>query len=334
MLKQFLEKHNLPRYKTDQLYQQYYKNPIQSWDELTTWSLDLREKIKKEIAFSLLFNFQEYVSNDKRTVKVLSHTNEGYPVETVLMKSKTRNTICVSCMSGCPVGCKFCATGQMKFNRNLSEREIIDQILYFKRKLYSAGKDITNIVFMGMGEPMLNLDNVVEAIEVLTDQRRIGLSHRRITVSTVGYVKQLKSFLNKELGVKIAISLHTANQDLREKIMPTVARTNPLQDLIPLLIEYQKRTNKRITYEYILLKGINDSTEDAKELAKLLKNQLCLVNLINFNPSGNIPFQPSNKKSIMAFQNILDSRDINNTLRYSYGTDINAACGQLANITA
>jgi 23S rRNA (adenine2503-C2)-methyltransferase len=331
MFKQFIEKHNLQKYRLQQLHELFYKNPINSWDELTTWPLDLRERIKEEIPFSTLNNFEEYISSNNRTIKTVSFTKEGNTVETVLMKSKKRNTLCISCMSGCPVGCTFCATGQMGFNKNLTEREIIDQVLYFKRKLHPMGQKITNIVFMGMGEPMLNLENVVKAIGVLTDEEKLALSTRRITVSTVGYIKELKEFLNKDLGVKVAISLHTAKQELRESLMPIVAMNNPLEQLMDVLIDYQKRTNKRITYEYLLLKDINDSVEDAKELAKLLKNQICLVNLINFNPSEGIVFSPTESQRIRAFQKILDVRAIKNTLRHSYGNDISAACGQLAN---
>jgi len=331
MFKKFTEKNNLKSYRLDQLYQQYYKDSIKSWDELTTWPLDLREKLKKQVPFSKLKNFTEYVSEDSRTVKSLTFTKEGYPVETVLMRSRKRNTICVSCMSGCPVGCSFCSTGQMEFNRNLDTQEIIDQVLYFKRKLNTTRQTITNIVFMGMGEPMLNLENITESIKILTDQERMAMGTRRITVSTVGYIKQLEKFLNKDLGVKIAISLHAPNQKLRETLMPTVAENNHLDDLISTLINFQKRTNKRITYEYLLIKDINDQPKHAKQLAKLLKNQIVLVNLIRFNPSPKIPFEGSNKKTIDSFQKILDSRNVNNTLRHSYGNDINAACGQLAN---
>lgn len=332
MFEKFVKEKALPRYKIDQLYQQFYQSNIDSWDALTTWSLEERENLKKEIPFSTLNNFEEFISKDKRTIKTLSLTKEGYPVETVLMKSKERNTLCISCMSGCPVGCKFCATGQMKFNKPLTSSEIIDQIMYFKRKLNSSKENITNIVFMGMGEPMLNLNNVVDAINIIIDPKRIGLGRRRITVSTVGYIDQLKKFLDKDLGVKVAISLHAPTQKLRESLMPTVAKDNTLEDLIDLLITYQKKRNKKITYEYLLLKDVNDTVEHAKELAKLLRNQIALVNLINFNPSKELPFQPSSRKRIIAFQEVLDSREINNTLRYSYGNEINAACGQLANI--
>jgi 23S rRNA (adenine2503-C2)-methyltransferase len=332
VFKYFTKENNLENYRLDQLYQQYYKDNINSWDELTTWPLDLREKLKKEIPFSKLKNFKEYVSREDSTVKTLAFTEEGFPVETVLMRSKKRNTICVSCMSGCPVGCSFCATGQIGFNRNLDTQEIIDQIMYFKRKLNTTGQTITNIVFMGMGEPMLNLENVVKAIEILTDEEKLAMGTRRITVSTVGYIEQLEQFLNLDLGVKIAISLHAPNQALRETLMPTVAKSNHIDNLISVLVDFQKRTNKKVTYEYLLMENINDQPKHAKELAKLLKNQIALVNLIRFNPSPGIPFKPSKKRAIETFQNILDSRNINNTLRHSYGNDIYAACGQLANI--
>jgi 23S rRNA (adenine2503-C2)-methyltransferase len=248
------------------------------------------------------------------------------------MKYPKRNTICVSCMSGCPVGCTFCATGQMEFNRKLDTQEIIDQILYFKRMLRKKDEKITNIVYMGMGEPMLNLENVVESIDILTDPEKIALGKRRITVSTVGYVEQLDQFLSMDLGVKIALSLHAPNQELREKLMPTAAKNNPLDKLIEVLKDYQQRSNKKITYEYILIKDINDSKRHAKELAELLRDQIALVNLIRLNPSVLIPFEPSSMNKTRSFQAILNEEGINNTLRQSYGDEINAACGQLANI--
>ncbi len=332
MLEDFVRENNLQGYRLKQLYQQYYTEAIESWDALTTWPLDLREKLKKVIPFSKLENFQEYVSEDRKTIKALSFTKEGFPVETVLMKYSKRNTICVSCMSGCPVGCTFCATGQMGFNKNLDTQEIVDQVLYFKRKLSKEGEKITNIVYMGMGEPMLNLENVVRSIDILTDPEKVALGKRRITVSTVGYIEQLDQFLSMDLGVKIALSLHAPNQELREKLMPTAAKNNPLNKLMEVLKDYQERTNKKITYEYILIKDINDKEEHAEELAELLKGQIVLVNLIRLNPSPLILFKPSSMNKTRLFQAILNEEGINNTLRYSYGDEINAACGQLANI--
>lgn len=332
MFEDFVKGNNLQGYRLKQLYQQYYKDNISSWDDLTTWPLDLREKLKKVIPFSKLENFQEYMSKDKKTIKALSFTKEGFPVETVLMRYPIRNTICVSCMSGCPVGCTFCATGQMEFNRKLDTQEIIDQVLYFKRRLNKEKEKITNIVYMGMGEPMLNLEEVARSIDILTDPEKVALGRRRITVSTVGYVEQLDQFLAMDLGVKIALSLHAPNEELREKLMPTAVKNNPLDKLMEVLKDYQERTNKKITYEYILIKDINDSKRHAKELAELLRHQIALVNLIRLNPSPLIPFEPSSMNKTHSFQAILNEEGINNTLRQSYGDEINAACGQLANI--
>lgn len=330
-IKIFIEENNLPQFRLKQLNQQYYKNCIDSWDKLTTFPLELREKIKTEITFSSLKQIKQLVSTDKKTEKLLLQTKDNHLIETVLMRTPKRNTICVSCMCGCPVKCKFCATGQMGFNRNLTTEEIIDQIMFFQRELHKKKETITNIVFMGMGEPMLNSENVENSIKIITDKEKLGLSPRRVTVSTSGYIKQLKTFLDKNLGVKIAISLHAPNQETRERIMPTVAKTNKLNDLMDTLIQYQKKTNKRVTYEYLLLNGINDSVESANQLCKLLKYQICLVNLINYNKSDNITYQPATKERIAQFQNILSSHKINSTIRNSFGNEIMAACGQLAN---
>jgi len=330
MFKKFITKYNLPSFRLKQLQEQYFQHNISSWDELTTWSKDMRETLKKEVPFSKLSNCQEFSSSDGRTVKLLSYTSDGYPVETVLMRNKERLTICISSMSGCPVGCKFCATGRMKNNRILDEQEIIDQVMHFKRKLAKKNESVTNIVFMGMGEPLLNLSNVLKAIKILTDPELIGLGRRRITLSTVGYIEPLKEFFKANTGVKLAISLHAPTQKLREFLMSKVAKENRLDDLMKILIDYQKKKGKKVTYEYILIKDVNDSVEHAKELAKLLKNQICLVNLINFNKSDNIPFEATTKRNVEQFQTILNSRGINNTLRYSHGNDILAACGQLA----
>lgn len=332
MFKRFLKNNNIKGYRVDQLYDQYFKQLISSWDELTTWPKDLREKLKAEVPFSKLEGLQEFPSSDGRTIKLLAYTLESFPVESVLMRNKDRITVCISCMSGCPVGCKFCATGKMGLNKSLSTQEILDQVMYFERKLKASGEKITNVVYMGMGEPMLNLKSVAESIQTLEDSKALGMSARRITVSTAGYISQLGDFLDKDLGVNIAISLHAPTQKLRAQLMPTVAKNNPLDELIALLVKDQKKRNKKITYEYIMLKGINDSPEDAKELAKLLKNQIVLVNLINFNKVDGIGFEPSTRKRIMDFQYVLDERGINNTLRYSYGSDIKGACGQLASI--
>lgn len=328
MFEQFVERYNLPTYRISQLNQQYYQEYISSWDELSTWPKDLREKIKSEIPFSRLKLLTLETSKTEGTQKALFVTEKGNFVESVLIKEKDRNTVCVSCMSGCPVGCTFCATGQIGLNEKLNEHQILDQVLYFARILKIEGKKITNIVYMGMGEPMLNLESVPQSVRILTDKDKFGLGRRRVTISTCGYITQLREFLKMDLGVKIAISLHAPNQNLRDILMPNVSKTNPLGELLELLDEDTRRRNKRITYEYVLLRDVNDGFEQADELATLLANRLALVNLINYNSTPNSEYKSS--KNAKAFQQELLRNGIETTIRKSYGSDIEGACGQLA----
>ena len=332
MIQNFLKQKNVPSYRVKQFNEQFYQKGINSFDELTTWPEDLREELKKDIPFSTLKEIRTLQSKDGNTTKILFNTLDEFPTETVLMKYRDgRNTICISCMSGCPVGCTFCATGQMGFGKNLTSREIVDQVLHFKRFLNKTGEKITNIVYMGMGEPMLNLKNVEESIEILTNEDKLAFSPRRITVSTVGYVPQMKKFLldHNYMG-NVALSLHAPNQKLRERLMPTVAKSNSLDEVFYILDEYVNKRNKRVTYEYILLRDINDSKQHAEELANLLQGRLCLVNLINYNASPDLPYKGVEREEIEEFMQILEDSGINTTLRYSQGNDIQAACGQLA----
>jgi 23S rRNA (adenine2503-C2)-methyltransferase len=328
MFKEIIEKYNSQTYRIQQANQKYYKEFIISWEELNNWPKELHKKLVEEIPFSRLELLKTEVSNDKKTEKALFRTTKGNYVESVLIRSKDRNTVCISCMSGCPVGCIFCATGQMGLNELLDENQIIDQVLYFGRKLKSKGDKITNIVYMGMGEPMLNLEHVTRSIEILTDSNKMGFSKRRITVSTSGHIPNLKKFLNMKSNVILAISLHAPNQELRDKLMPSISTKNSLIDLFELLDSYTLETNKRITYEYVLLKGINDSDDNAYELSELLRDRLALVNLINYNENECFDLKKSNNTE--EFQRILLSNGINCTIRKSYGDDIKGACGQLA----
>ena len=328
MFEQFIKKYNLPKYRIVQLYTQYYKNLISSWEQLSTWPLQLRETLKKEILFSSLTFVSSTQTKQKDSIKVLFKTPKNNYIESVLIKERDRNTVCVSCMSGCPVGCIFCASGQMGLNESLSSNQILDQILYFARYLKRTDERVTNIVYMGMGEPLLNLKSVSHSIMDITDKDKMGISKRRVTLSTSGYVQHLRSFIDKNLGVKLAISLHSSNQKLRDSLMPTVSKENSLKDLFEVLDEYTKETNKRITYEYVLLRGINDSIEHAKELASLLKHRLALVNLINYNENECLPFKKS--KNTPLFKKILEERGITCTIRKSLGEDIKGACGQLS----
>jgi 23S rRNA (adenine2503-C2)-methyltransferase len=330
MLEQFANSNNLASYRIEQFNNHFYKQAINSFDELSTWPKDLREKLKKEVEFSTLDHLKDNYSSTGDTIKTEFNTKDGFPIESVLMQYKEgRNSVCVSCMSGCPVGCEFCATGKMGFNRNLTHREIIDQIMYFQRLLNKKDKSVTNIVFMGMGEPMLNLENVRKAVEIINDPNKLSIGIRRVTISTVGYVPQMREYFTDRHTPRLAISLHAPNQEIRKKIMPTISELHPMDELFEFVNWYEKELNKRITYEYTLIKGINDQPEHAIELSKLLYNRLALVNVIRFNPSSCLPYESPKEEILQRFVKILNNRDIKTTIRYSMGDKIGGACGQL-----
>ncbi len=341
MIEEWAEKHKLPSYRIKQFNLAYYQQLIGSWQELTTWPLELRNQLELEVPFSVLKPVRELKSKDGKTIKVLLERADGTRLESVLMRFKDgRNSVCVSCMVGCPVGCTFCATGKMGFIANLSAREIVEQVMYFARRLKqeqtepmslerlriekrittsnvasaentkstkktqkksqfdnrtieplnpstSSGQAnrVTNVVFMGMGEPMLNLEPVMEAVEEMTNPDKLGMGDRHITISTSGYVPQIRELIKRGFKGRLAVSLHAPNQKLRQQLMPIVAKVYPLPQLMAVLDEYVSTTNKRISYEYAMIDGVNDSSEQAKELVKLLKGRLGHVNLIPYNPT-------------------------------------------------
>jgi len=383
MIEEFVAKHKLPGYRVKQFDLAYYQQLVESWEELTTWPKELRVELEREMPFSVLEPIRELVSDDGKTIKVLLERRDGTRLEAVLMRFKDgRNSVCVSCMVGCPVGCTFCATGKMGFVANVSAREIVEQVMYFarllKRELGGDTKNqtinpgmfpsakatsmipgfkvdnfprVTNVVFMGMGEPMLNLGEVWEAVQVMTDQNKLGMGARHVTVSTSGYAPQIRELMELGYRGRLAVSLHAPTQELREKLMPTVAKVYRLTELMKVLDEYAAVTNKRISYEYAMIEGVNDNGQQARQLVGLLKKRLVHVNLIPFNPIviglkekvsrfnpgiGNPGidarmYRRSSVERIRAFANVLRVGGIERTIRITMGDDIAAACGQLAN---
>lgn len=330
LISQFIKKHNLPKYRIEQFNQHFYKDALESFGEFFSFSKEIREKLENEVEFMSLELDKEFVSKTSNTTKVLFKRKDGQRIETVLMGHKDgRNTVCVSCMVGCPVNCKFCATGKMGFGGNLSATEIVDQVMYFQRKLIKKDQKVTNIVFMGMGEPMLNLRAVEGAIDVLTAEDKLGMSQRRITISTSGYVRQLKQFVDNGFKGRVAISLHAPNQELRERLMP-VAKQHSLDELLEVLDEHVQNTNKRVSYEYIMIKNVNDTPQHAMELVDMFKERLAHINLIPYNPIREETFERSPKGRIKDFCEILEKHRINHSVRFTMGDDVNAACGQLA----
>jgi 23S rRNA (adenine2503-C2)-methyltransferase len=290
------------------------------YDAMTDVPATLRRQLADEVPFSTLRLETEARSRDG-TVKALFRTADGHPVEAVLMRYRdSRRSLCLSSQSGCPLTCTFCATGSMRFGRNLTASEILDQALYFRRL-----EPVSNCVFMGMGEPMLNLDAVLAASRRLPD---LGVTHRRTTVSTVGWVPGLRRFVDEvDIPMRLALSLHAADDALRSELMPVNDRY-PLGEVLELCREYHRRKRLKVFVEYVMLAGVNDRVEQATALAALLDPGVFKVNLIPYNPTG--AFAGSSRKAIDAFKAVLDRRGVPATVRLTRGRDIEAACGQLA----
>lgn len=333
MIDIFIKEHLLPSFRIKQFNLAYYKDFIASFDELTTWPKELREKLKKTVSFSTITPIKEIESADYGTGKVLfSRISDGKLFESVIMKHKDgRNTVCVSCMIGCPVRCVFCATGKMKFVGNLTAREIVDQVLFFARILKQQKQSITNIVFMGMGEPLLNLEQVMAAVKILNNKEFMGFGIRRITISTSGITPKIYELIKLGYKGRLALSLHAPEQNLRESLIP-IAKRYPLPELISAMKAFATQTQLRISYEYILINGINDQPDQARALVNLVgknNSDLVHINLIPYNPVTGVSFKRSSLKSIHAFTKILTDYGISNTSRVTMGDDIKAACGQL-----
>ena len=334
----------LPSYRAKQLLIWIYQRLAVSLNEMIDLPQSLRRKLAEQVTLHTLTPAHEVKAKDG-TVKVLFSLHDGKTVETAFMKfvaqasvpvgkiKSYRYTVCVSTQVGCPIGCPFCATGQQGFERNLTPGEIIDQVLYFARYLRDKsngreGERISNIVFMGMGEPLANYGALWQAIEILNSPDGFGLGARSMTISTAGLIPGIKRLSAEKLQVGLAISLHAADNKLRDKLVP-INKKYPLEELISACREYFVRTGRRVSFEYALFKGINDSLAQAQLLAAMIQGMNCHVNLISANSTANQTLPPSPRGQILAFQHELKNRGINCTLRQSRGQDIDAGCGQL-----
>ncbi|MFA5087163.1 MAG: 23S rRNA (adenine(2503)-C(2))-methyltransferase RlmN [Candidatus Paceibacterota bacterium] len=318
-----------PPFRLNQVKRAVFHELIEDWDKATNLSLALREKLKKEC--SLEIKRELFVSKDNNTIKALVELEDGNKIETVLMlHNDKRATVCVSSQIGCPLNCAFCATGQMGFKRSLEAGEILDQILLFCRYLknnYKPARSLTNIVFMGMGEPFLNYDNVWKAVRIINDKDGFNIGARKISISTAGIIEGIRKMANERLQVNLSISLHAPTDELRQKIMP-IAKKYPLKRLLKIIDEYIFKTSRKVMFEYLMIKGVNDTMENAEQLSKILNKPLYMVNLIPYNPTQK--FKPSDKKTIKSFKDYLEKRGVFATQRYEFGQEIQAACGQLA----
>ena len=307
-----------PSYRSEQVWE-WVARGARSYAEMTNLPATLRERLEAEVPLSTLA-VQAEAKSDDGTAKTLFHTADGRPIEAVLMRYRNgRRSVCLSSQSGCPLTCTFCATGQMKFGRNLGVDEILDQALHFRRL-----EAIDHVVFMGMGEPTMNVDNVLAACELLPD---LGVSHRRTAISTVGWVPGIDRLAACEMPISLALSLHAANDGLRSQIMPVNERY-PIAEVLAACDRYRAARRRKVFVEYVMLDGVNDFPEHARELAALLDPRGYKVNLIPYNPTG--AYDGSSPQRIEDFRAILAEHRITATVRLTRGRDIDAACGQLA----
>ena len=312
------------KFRALQVFQWLYVEKVKSFDEMTNLSIDLREKLKQNYEICN-FNIIRKLESSDGTKKYLFDILDGNAIETVLMQYHHGKTICVSTQVGCKMGCKFCASTGIPFVRSLTAGEIVEQILAVEQDINDK---ISNIVFMGIGEPLDNYDNVVKSIRIINNQKGLNIGARHISVSTSGLVPKIYDLAKENIQCTLSISLHATNNEKRSAMMP-VNNAYPIEELIKACKDYIKTTNRRISFEYALAKDNNDNLEDAKELVKLLKGMLCHVNLIPINKIENGKFTKSTNENIIKFRDYLNDNGIVATIRRELGSDIDAACGQL-----
>ena len=311
-------------YRAEQIFNWLYREKVKNIDDMTNLSLDLRNKLKENYTMCNFEILKKQKSSDG-TIKYLFDVLDGNAIETVLMQYHHGKTICVSSQIGCKMGCKFCASTGIQFGRNLSTGEIVEQVLAVEQDIE---ENISNIVFMGIGEPFDNYENVMKAIKIINNPKGLEIGARHISVSTSGIVPKIYDFANEDLQCTLSISLHATNNKKRSEMMP-VNNAYPIEELMKACKDYIAKTNKRISFEYALAKDNNDNLEDARALVNLLKGMLCHVNLIPINKIENGKFVKSTNENIIKFRDYLNDHGITATIRRELGSDIDAACGQL-----
>jgi 23S rRNA (adenine2503-C2)-methyltransferase len=342
-LAELLSSWSEPRFRADQVWRWLYKSLVGDYEAMSNLPGTLQARLAAETRLDLLTPLAEQVSASGQTRKVLFRVRDGNTIESVLMRYPDRRTACISTQVGCGMGCTFCATGQGGLARNLSSGEIVAQVLHFAREIREAeikraqdlghrgqisSHPVSNIVLMGMGEPLANYDATWQAIETLTGPRGYDLGARRVTVSTVGLVPGIRRLAEEQLPITLAVSLHAADDELRDQLVP-VNQRYPLADLMAAIQDYVKTTRRRVTFEYALMAGVNDAARHARQLAGLLQGLLCHVNLIPLNPTPGSAFRPSPRERVDAFRDELVGAGIPTTVRMPRGIGIQAGCGQL-----
>lgn len=315
------------KFRAIQLYTWIYVKKVYDFDSMTDISKTFRETLKENYCLTLPKIYTQQVVEDG-TIKLLLEMEDGAKVETVLMRYDYGNAICVSSQVGCAMGCAFCASGLLKKERNLTSAEMVGEVIVMNQILYEVGENVTHIVVMGTGEPFDNYDNVSSFIHIMNEAKGLAIGARHITVSTCGVIPGIEKYANEGIQVNLAISLHAPNNKIRSSLMK-INNAYPLEELIPTVKEYVEKSGRRVTFEYIMIKGVNDSIENAKELVELLRGVFCYVNLIPLNPVKEKPFERSEKETTKRFSVYLNSHGVNCTVRKEWGTGIDAACGQL-----
>ena len=322
-----------PDFRVKQTWEGLHRHLYSSPEQFTAFPKSLREKLQADHLFEPLIPDKEINSKDGFTHKVAFKLVDARLIETVLMRYEKRNTVCVSTQAGCAMGCVFCATGQMGYKRNLSPGEIVEQVYHFARDLQKTGEKVTNIVFMGMGEPFHNYEALMKVIDILNDPDGFNLGQRHMTISTVGLIPGIKRFAAEKRQVNLAISLHAVEDSLRTSMVPVNIKY-PLMELLDACREYVHNTGRRITFEYALIQDVNDSPEQAAKMAGMLKGMICHVNVIPLNPTKKYSGQATTRERAQAFQKVLQDSGIPCTIRLRRGIEIQAGCGQLASETA
>ena len=322
-LKEYFKSINEKEFKAIQVYEWLYKKRVKTFDEMTNVKKEVIERLKQDFSIKSLEVLRKQIDTD--VCKYLFGLEDGNKIEAVLMKHDYGNSLCVSTQVGCNMSCAFCESGRLKKVRNLNSYEMVLQILQVEEDLKIR---ISHVVLMGIGEPFDNYDNVIRFIDIINEPKGIDLGARHITVSTSGLVPKINEFAENPKQVNLAISLHAPNNEIRNQIMP-INKAYPIEKLIEAVKNYLNKTNRRVTFEYIMLQGINDSEKEAVELASLLKGINCYVNLIPYNETSHIKYKKSTKEQIMKFYDTLKKHNINVTVRKEFGRKVSAACGQL-----
>jgi len=326
-LEAWLSSRDVPTYRRKQLWG-WLARGAASFDDMRDIPKPLRAELDHEFRITSLRPVAVSQADRGLTTKTLYELDGGHSVEAVVMRYADRSTLCISSQAGCPIGCPFCATGKFPFGRNLKSHEIIEQALDAARMLPAEGRRLSHVVFMGMGEPMANYQAVVESVRRISDPELLAISPRRVVISTSGLIPRIDQLGQEKLPVTLAISLHAARDDLRDVLVP-INRKYPVADLVASAQSYADRTSRRVSYEWVLLAGVNDTERDAAELGRLLRGKLAHVNLIPFNPVDDTPYRAPDRGGVRRFRQLVEAQGLNVTVRDTRGREADAACGQL-----